>query len=120
MSARTKKGKRRASLNAGDLLGGASGLLGQHGRRATLLAELQASPFGFFATGEAGDDLESLARSFVPMSFTKDQVLPASAMYFVQSGAVTVRSREWKVTKGAGEWVYNPNAIAPHEIDAVC
>lgn len=115
-AAKKMKARRRSSLGGELLLGEARAVLGLGGRTQTLLPELQASAFGFHA-GTSEDELERLAHLFATVPFAPNQPLPTAPVYYVQSGTVTVRSREWRVSKGAGEWIFNPKAIATHEVD---
>ena len=109
--------QRRASLG-GQVVGEARAALGLGSRpTAALLPALASTPLGHFMGTAADEDLESLARAFMTVNFTAGQPLPAGAIYFVTSGSVAVRHADWRVVKGAGEWIFNGPTIKPHELD---
>jgi len=92
--------------------------LGLGAKHLALTAELTHSPFGHhLVSASAEDELEALARLFTTHNFTTGQELPAAAAYLVVSGVVSVHGREWRVNKGPGEWVLNPHAVPPRDLD---
>jgi hypothetical protein len=86
------------------------------------LAQLLSSPLGFFSDFSE-DELLPLVKLMKATKFSNQQRLPRSAIYYVTSGKVAIKTTsridgtERRIEKGAGEWFFNTAAMTEADWD---
>ena len=75
-------------------------------QNASIVPLLAKSALGFHLARQ--EELDVLAKMLTVLNLTAGQTLPRSSMYFVMSGAISIRKGDWRVLKTTRDCVFLP------------